>query len=162
MPGGGSSIILRNVEFPDIGKVLGLDIAQLAEQARLQAVQSAELQERVASLVGRAETPDGRVRLSFSPGEGLPELHIDPRAMRLGSQELSETIRGLVLEAIRDLDRQRGEAAREVYGEGFDPETAKPDPKAVDTALQGVSDMMESAGNDVIAFMERMRRGTGR
>lgn len=58
------------MDLPDLSKVLGLDIADLAEQAQRQVTQASELRDRLAGLVGRAETADGRLRLAFSPEEG--------------------------------------------------------------------------------------------
>ncbi|MEV0403933.1 YbaB/EbfC family nucleoid-associated protein [Actinoallomurus sp. NPDC050550] len=150
------------MELPDVGKVFGLDIAGLADQAQDQASKAAELQRRISGLVGHAETADGRIRLSFSPDEGLSELRIDPRAMRLGSEELAETIRELTRQAMRDLAGRKQEAARELFGIDFEPEAAKPDPEAMRRALHGVSAVVESTGQEMLTLVERLRRGVER
>jgi DNA-binding protein YbaB len=149
------------VEFPDLGNALGIDVHQLAQQMREQTAQAVELQQRVAGLVGHAESEDGQVRLGFSPAKGLTELAIDPRAMRMGSAELAGLIMRLCAEAVRDLDRQKQEAARETFGENFDPAAVKMDPKAMEGALQGMTETVESAGQNITTFMEQLRRRLG-
>lgn len=79
-------------EFPDIERTLGIDLGAHVEQARRVAEKSAEFSARLADMVGRAESPDGRVGLGFSPEKGLTGVRIDPRAMRMGSEELAELI----------------------------------------------------------------------
>jgi DNA-binding protein YbaB len=145
------------MEMPDLSNALGLEIERMTKHAQQQAAHAAELQQRLAGMVGHAETPDGRVRLSFSPDEGLPELRIDPRAMRLGSDELAETIREVVLQAVRDLERRKRDAAKAAFGDDFDPESARPDSDTVQSALEGISEVVEYAGRDVTALMDRLR-----
>jgi DNA-binding protein YbaB len=146
------------MELPDLNKVLGLDISALAEQAQQQVTQTSELRERLAGLVGRAETADGRLRLAISPERGLTELNIDPRMMRLGSEELAGSIRDLTRKAIDDLKRQKQEAARETFGPDYDPEAAIPDPEAIRGTLGGLSDAADSAGQSLTAMMEQLQR----
>jgi DNA-binding protein YbaB len=149
------------MELPDLGKALGVDVSQLAEETRLHAARAAELQARMRGMVGRAESKDGRVRLAFSHQDGLPELVIDPRAMRLGAEELATLIQDLVKEAVGDLDRQRQEARQETYGPDFDPEAAKPDPEGLRNVLQGMTESVESAGQNLTALMDQMRSRFG-
>lgn len=148
-------------EFPDLGNTLGIDVHRLAQQMREQTAQAAELQERVAGLVGHAESADGQVRLGFSPMRGVTELNIDPRAMRMGSDNLSRLIIELCAQAMRDLDRQKQEAARETFGDNFDPAALKIDPKAMEGALQGMTETVQSAEQNITAVMEQLRRRLG-
>jgi DNA-binding protein YbaB len=138
--------------IPDVEAMLGLDMAAAVEGARRMAEQAATVQDRIAGLVGRAETPDGRVRLAFSPEKGLPELHIDPRAMRMGSEELAETIQRLVGEALADLVEQKQATAAK---DGV--EAAAPDPEAIGKTLDGMSDVMRMAARDATALIEQVR-----
>ncbi|MEV4567701.1 YbaB/EbfC family nucleoid-associated protein [Nonomuraea sp. NPDC049421] len=61
----------------------------------------------VGDVAGEAASPDGKVRVRVTASGQLTGLQIDPRAMRLGSQELAEAI----LEASR---RATEDAARRV------------------------------------------------
>ena len=145
------------MEFPDIGNALGVDVVRLAEETRANALKAAELQQRLGDLVGRAESEDGRVRAAFSPTAGLPELVIDPRAMRLGSEELAEVIMAVVAEAVRDLDRQRLEAAQETFGPQYDPAVARPDPASLQETLRGMSETVDLAGRSLTEIMEGLK-----
>jgi DNA-binding protein YbaB len=90
-------------ETPDVEAMFGIDMAAAVDGARRMAERAATVQSRIAEPVGRAETTDGRIRLTFSPERGLPELHIGPEAMRMDARELAETIQRLVSEALKDL-----------------------------------------------------------
>lgn len=145
-------------ELPDLGRVFGVDFAKLAKAAERQAAEAAELQRRLAGLVGHAESADGRVSLTFSPAEGLPELRLDPRVLRLGSEGLAETIQAVVRKAVQDLDQQKQQIAKEILGSDFDPAEATPDPAAMASALDGVAEAVESAGDDLTKMVEQLRR----
>jgi len=77
---------------------------------RRQVQQLAALQETLADLAGKAESPDGRIRVECTVAETPAKLELDPRAMRMGSQELAEAITALIREATSDLKRQLQEA----------------------------------------------------
>jgi DNA-binding protein YbaB len=146
--------------FPDFQQMLGIDMDAVAAKARRAAERSAEFNERLSGLAGRAETQDGRVRLAFSPEQGLPELHIDPRAMRMGSEELAETIQRLTLEAVADLERQKQEAAREIYGDDSEAVTT-PDAEKMKELLQDMNDTFSGLSKDGSALMDEVRRRLG-
>ncbi|HEU5157522.1 MAG TPA: YbaB/EbfC family nucleoid-associated protein [Streptosporangiaceae bacterium] len=149
------------MEFPDLEKALGIDVNQLARQMREQTAQAEELRRQVAGLVGHAESDDGQVRLGVSSAGGLTELSIDPRAMRMGSDNLARMILDLFGRARADLDRQKQEAARETLGDDFDPAALTMDAKTMEGALKGMSETVESAGQNITALMEQLRRRLG-
>lgn len=62
---------------------------------------------QVGDVVGEGASPDGKIRVRVTASGQLTGLQIDPRAMRLGSQELADAI----LEASR---RATDDAARRV------------------------------------------------
>ncbi|GAA1699493.1 YbaB/EbfC family nucleoid-associated protein [Fodinicola feengrottensis] len=62
-----------------------------------------EFQERTKELVGKAESKDGRVTVEYGATDGLTTLKIDPRAMQMQSQELSEAIVATIRAATSDL-----------------------------------------------------------
>jgi hypothetical protein len=81
--------------------------------------------------------------------------------MRMGSEKLSRLLLELCAHAVRDVDRQKQEAARETLGENFDPVALRMDPKAIDGALKSMTETVESAGQNITAFMEQLRRRLG-
>jgi YbaB/EbfC DNA-binding family len=100
------------------------DAAALERLAGERIATAAEVQRRVAALVGRAESPDRRVRAGYSAARGLCELHLDPRALRLSAADLAAAILQAVDAARADLAGQVDQAVREVYGDAFDPPDA--------------------------------------
>jgi DNA-binding protein YbaB len=79
---------------------------------------------RITVLEGRAEAEDGRIKVTWAAGRGLDDLRIDPRAMRLGSDELADAIKGAITSAMTDLQRQ----VNEVMGEELTPRSTEPPP----------------------------------
>jgi DNA-binding protein YbaB len=66
----------------------------------------------MGDVVGQAASTDDKVRVRVSASGQLVGLHIDPRAMRLGSQELAETITELSRRATEDAARRVMELTR--------------------------------------------------
>jgi len=81
-----------------------------------QAEQIGSLQNQLSELVGRAESQDGRIRVECTVAQTPAKLDLDPRAMRMGSQELAEAITALIREATQDLQRQVREAMTGSFG----------------------------------------------
>lgn len=149
------------MELPNLNNVFGMDVTRLAEEARQQAALANELQQRLTGLMGRAESPDGRVQVAFLPEQGLPELYLDPRVLRLGSEELAELIQGVVWEAVQDLERQREEAARQTYGPDYDPSAAVLSDEEQQGLAHGIAQIAELAENttaDARAMVDRLQR----
>jgi len=89
----------------------------LFRDARAQFEQATELQRRLADLEGRAESSDSRVKATYNQERGLADLQLDPRALRMGSDELRQTILEVSYEAKRDLERQTKEILDESFAE---------------------------------------------
>ena len=66
----------------------GLD--RLLEEAERTIERSQELEEQLSSLEAEASAADGRVSVVVGSGGKVKSLTIDPRALRLGSEELAE------------------------------------------------------------------------
>jgi DNA-binding protein YbaB len=128
-------------------------------QERLAGVR--ELKDRIAALVGRAESSDGLVRAEYTDADGLSGLVVNPRAMRFGSEELSESILRTVRAARANLDEQRQEAMREVLGPGFDP-NAPVDVAALRGRIDEAAEAFRRTAGDSTALMDLVRRATGR
>jgi DNA-binding protein YbaB len=111
-----------------------------------------ELQETLASLVGIAESDDGRVQAESDNASGLKKLTIDPRAMRMGSEELAETITRVVAEAMADLRRKSQEEAQRVMG------GRKRDLRDAKASIDEVRASFDRVAVDAQSEMERLRR----
>ena len=64
----------------------------LFREARSQFDQVAGMQRAMAELRGRAESQDGRVRAVYAQDQGLAEVELDPRAMRMSAADLGRLI----------------------------------------------------------------------
>ncbi|MBE7186736.1 YbaB/EbfC family nucleoid-associated protein [Jatrophihabitans endophyticus] len=69
-----------------------------------------DMQTALTDLVGRAETADGRVVVEFEHGKGLTTLELDPKAMRMPSEDLAAAIKQAITEANEDLRWKVAEA----------------------------------------------------
>jgi DNA-binding protein YbaB len=81
--------------------------------------------ERLASLVGTGAAADGRVRVTWAAATGLDQLQLDPRAMRMASQDLSAAIKSAITDAMADLRRQTAEVLRTETGASAGGSVAK-------------------------------------
>lgn len=139
------------------GDFANIDIDKLLNGADTQFARMEELQKSMADLVGRAEDEDGLVKVEYS-SEGLSELELHPKAMRLSAGELAEKIKTVVHDATQDLQAQINKAMGEVFGEEDNPMKYINDP---DAALDQIKDA-EAAYNrtfeDVMGELDRIRR----
>lgn len=132
-----------------------VDAQQLIEQMRANLAKTTEIRDRARELVGRATSDDGNVRVTFTGEAGLAELSIDPRAMRLPSQELAERIVRLTGQARADLERQRAELVAEA---GHD--TAELSQESSAAMLGELSTAYARSMDDIQTVFERFRRQT--
>lgn len=142
---------------------------QVLRATRERFARAQALQERLKGLTGRAETPDGRVRVVSTAADPMAELHIDPRAMRLGSQDLAQAIKETVSRARADLDRQVEELARGgAFGNEVNPLDFVKDKAGLQTMLGEMQGAFESLGKETQATLDKLRatldggRGTPR
>jgi DNA-binding protein YbaB len=76
-----------------------------------------EVQERLRIVKGRAQSEDGRITVEVGPTGTVEALKLDPRAMRMASEELAETIVALAKQATNDAAAQTQEAMKPLLGE---------------------------------------------
>lgn len=95
----------------------GLD--RLLEEAERTIERSKELEEQLSSLEAEASAADGRVSVVVGSGGKVKNLTIDPRALRLGSEELAEAI----LTAINDAQEALVQRSQETIGEFWGPDS---------------------------------------
>lgn len=114
-----------------------------------------ELHQQVLAARGAAEDADKLVRVECS-AQGVTGLDIDPRAMRWGSQRLSETILRLIAEALADLQAQSAELLRDVLGDGPLDLSAEDNP--ADLRMREAREAYEAAMDQAVAELARIER----
>ncbi|SDH70473.1 YbaB/EbfC family nucleoid-associated protein [Nonomuraea jiangxiensis] len=97
----------------DLRHELGFDPERLAADADHLFQRMRDLHAQPES-VARAESDDGRVTVECGSTSGVRKLHLDPRAMRMSSADLAETVVELIHRA-----RQRAEAEARAAAEAF-------------------------------------------
>lgn len=103
------------------------DFDRLMEQTRaaLRELRNGNLSgqedEEAEEIVGEGEAADGRIRAAAVVGGSLKSIELDPRAMRLPSDELGAQIVVAVNAALEDLKTKVTESAGAAL-QGFDPE----------------------------------------
>ncbi len=150
------------VRLPQSTEAALRELDRIAHGARERVARSHELQERMAGLTGEATSPDGLVRVVRTPGDPLHRLTIEPRAMRMYSVDLAETIRTVAAEARQDLDRNTREVTRELFGDDAAPLGALTDPHAAQAKLAELGELASSSATDAAAVFERLMRGLRR
>jgi DNA-binding protein YbaB len=113
-----------------------------------------QLQDALSSVVGRAESQDGRVKIECANEKGLTKVQLDPRAMRMASEELAETITAVSQEAMEDLRKQTQAAIRETFGGGEDAFNVE----AARDRRKEVSETFERALGDAQSEMNRLMK----
>ncbi|MFI7055098.1 YbaB/EbfC family nucleoid-associated protein [Streptosporangium canum] len=98
----------------DFKRALGFDPEQTARAARRFFDRIQEMHRAAGEITARAESDDRRVSVEYSDSGGVRRIDIDPRAMRMASGELAETILDLVHRAQRDVEAQARDRAAEV------------------------------------------------
>jgi DNA-binding protein YbaB len=93
------------------------ELDRIMDQFRANSAELAGVLGQVEEVAGRAESRDGKIKVRVSATGQLTGLHIDPRAMRMGSQELADTIMELSRRATEDAARQLMEVTRPYLGD---------------------------------------------
>jgi hypothetical protein len=118
-----------------------------------------DLYQQVLAAKGTASDPDDLVRVECS-AEGVTGLDIDPRAMRWGSQRLSETILDLIAEALADLQTRSAELLRDAVGDvvGDGPLDLSAQDNPADLRMREAREAYESAMDQAMAELSRIER----
>ncbi|MEV7009919.1 YbaB/EbfC family nucleoid-associated protein [Streptosporangium sp. NPDC051022] len=116
-----------------------------------------EFHREVAGLTGRAQDEDGLVTVTYA-AEGLRDLDLHPKAMRLSSGELAERIRLTVHEAAKDLQEQVDAAMSRAFGEENNPMRLLGDPEAALGRVREAEAAYDRTFEDVMGELDRIRR----
>ncbi|WP_336206387.1 YbaB/EbfC family nucleoid-associated protein [Nonomuraea sp. LPB2021202275-12-8] len=101
----------------DFKQELGLDPEQLAADADRLFDRMRHLHGSTES-VARTESRDGWVSVEYGSTSGVQGLRLDPRAMRMDSAQLAETILNLIHQAREQAEAEERESAEESLGAG--------------------------------------------
>jgi DNA-binding protein YbaB len=152
----------------DFGNYLGKqDIDEALRGAERQLGRAKDLQERLSSVVGYAESEDGRVKVECANEKGVTKIQLDPRVMRMASEDLAETITQVSQQAMTDLRTRTQAAIREAYGgndAAFDLEAARERRKEVDASFRRALGDAQSEMGKLVSRLEAygMAPGKGR
>jgi len=135
----------------------GFDFGPLLDAARERARRTEELRAQLPSMVGTGQSDDGLLTVRCKALEGVVEIAIDPRAMRLDSRALGERLVEVVNAAKRDLDQQTRRAAAEAVGASVDPD-ALPDPAAIHERIQAASAALKDVSGDATALVKNLQQ----
>ncbi|MGV9537354.1 YbaB/EbfC family nucleoid-associated protein [Streptosporangium sandarakinum] len=141
----------------EFGDFANIDVDKLLSGADGQFAKMEELQKSLATLVGRAQDDDGLVIVEYA-AEGLRELQLHPKAMRLSSGELAERIKEVLHAATQDLQDQVNAAMAETFGEEDNPMRLVQDPDAALQQLKSAEAAYNRTFEDVMGELDRIRR----
>ncbi|MEU9834373.1 YbaB/EbfC family nucleoid-associated protein [Streptosporangium sp. NPDC048047] len=141
----------------EFGDFANIDVDKLLNGADSQFARMEELQKSLATLVGRAQDEDGLVTVEYA-AEGLQELQLHPKAMRLSSGELAERIKEVLHAATRDLQDQVNAVMAETFGEDDNPMRFAQDPDAALQQLKSAEAAYNRTFEDVMGELDRIRR----
>ncbi|WP_395104619.1 YbaB/EbfC family nucleoid-associated protein [Actinomadura sp. SCN-SB] len=137
----------------------------LFRDARSQFDQVAGMQRAMAELRGRAESQDGRVRAVYAQDQGLAEVELDPRAMRMSAADLGRLIVEVSGAAKRDLERQMKELMDETFAQqDITPDDLKDmfdEPSGLTETLGSMGRIFEGATKEVEGMLDQIRRVMG-
>jgi DNA-binding protein YbaB len=101
-----------------------MDPRDLIEQAmrtiRERQAQSAAITEQIKQIRGKAQSEDERIKVEVGAMGQLESIELNPRAMKLPSDELAKTIVDLAHQAAEDAAAQTRKAMEPMLGEGVD------------------------------------------
>lgn len=119
-----------------------------------------KMQERIKEVVGKGEAADGRIAAEYRSDGGLTALSMDPRALRLPSEELSEEIRRAVNAASQDFQTQVRAASSDMFQMDADPNKAMDPSKALaslDKIANGFAGQMKDLARELGLQQQRAK-----
>jgi YbaB/EbfC DNA-binding family len=144
-------------DYFDLSSVFA-DPAQAAQAQAEQMAAAEALEQAVRAATGSAASDDGRITVEWSEAGGIDELVIDPRAMRLASDELAAQIIQVVNAARTQAQSEIATLVADAMGAGA------PEPRDVVAALPGLQEQLDEImrdtaqmGSTVTGIVERMR-----
>lgn len=131
------------------------------QQAQMAAVN--EMLEKVNATVGEASSQDDRIHVEWSEGDGVRLLELNPRALRLSSDELAAEIRDVVNRARADASAKVAEAVEGAEGlpSADDAQSMIDEMPKVQGFLDDVLRDTSRLGGELEHLVERMQTRAG-
>ncbi|HEX4814459.1 MAG TPA: YbaB/EbfC family nucleoid-associated protein [Nonomuraea sp.] len=141
----------------EFGDFANIDIDRLLKDAERQMGLLEEFQRDIGSYVGRAEDEHGLVTVEYDH-QGVRELELHPKAMRLASGELAELIKAVLKDATADFEARISQAMGELFGERGNPMKNLGHPDAALGRMKEMEVAYDQAFGDVMGQLDRIRR----
>lgn len=141
----------------EFGDFANIDIDKLLKGADEQFARMEEVQKNMADLVGHAQDDDGLVTVEYA-AEGIRELQLHPKAMRLGAGELAEKVKDVIAAATMDLQKQVNEVMAEAFGEEDNPMSYINDPEKAMNQIKDAEAAYNRTFDDVMGELDSIRR----
>ncbi|MEU8249394.1 YbaB/EbfC family nucleoid-associated protein [Nonomuraea sp. NPDC048916] len=93
------------------------DLDRLMAEFKANSRELSDVMEQVGEVRGQATSADDKIRVQVSSSGQLTSLRIDPRAMKLGSQELADAIMDAARRATEDAARRLMDVTRPYLGD---------------------------------------------
>lgn len=140
--------------FGDFGNI---DMDKLLQGMDDQLVRLERFQSEIGTFVGRAQDEDGMVTVEYDH-QGIRELELHPKAMRMASGELADLIKTAVADATADFQKQLNAGVSEMFGDDDDPMEYGKDPEAALSKIRQAASIHDDAFNDVMGQLDQIRR----
>ncbi|MCO5968790.1 YbaB/EbfC family nucleoid-associated protein [Actinoallomurus soli] len=145
----------------EFGHLANLDIDRLMRIAEEQAGRVEEMQRLAAEIQGVAESRDKQVKVVCTVNDGVADIRISPRAMRMPSGEFAELLKILIRDAQKNLNDQLHELMTEAYGEEANPLALAANQEAIQERLHQAAAAYDRTLNDAMSEMERIAKQLG-
>ncbi|MGW4797685.1 YbaB/EbfC family nucleoid-associated protein [Nonomuraea sp. NPDC004297] len=140
------------------GEFANIDIDKLLKGADGQLARMEESQKNLESCVGRARDEQGLVTVECGQ-EGVRELYLHPKALRLSTGDLADLIKTALNDATQDLNVQVTEVMNAAFGDSDDSPTAYvTNPDAALKKIKEAESSYNRTFDDVMGELERIRR----
>jgi hypothetical protein len=143
--------------YLDLSSVFA-DPALAAARHAEQMAAAEQLEQGVRAAAGSAASDDDRIRVAWSEAGGIDELEIDPRALRMASEDLAAQIRTVVNAARAQAQQQVATLVADAMGDGApDPREVVADLPDLQAQLDEIMRDTAQMGSTVSGIVERMR-----
>ena len=145
----------------EFGDLANLDIEKLVRVSEEHSARIQEMQEQAAELKGVAESKDRRIKVTCTVADGVADIQIDPRAMRMPAEDFAEVLKTLIREANADLHRRLSELMAETYGEANNPMALAENPEVVQQKIKDAAAAYDRTLDDAMTELQRIAKQLG-
>lgn len=143
-------------EFGFIDLFRGPEEIVRAQQERMAKAQ--ELQRATAEITGVAASEDERIKVTFSESDGLRNLVLDPRVLRLPSEDLAHEIIRIVNQARDDARKQLQQLVADSAQDGLpDPESVLEKMPEIERSVDELMRDSQAMTHQLMDIVERMK-----